>query len=77
MYGEPIYNYKTKVYISKRLDPIQDEDLNEIEVFDTPNEKPYLWNVQPVSADSEVREFGQLANSMKVTTISKRKYQGL
>lgn len=74
MYNEPIFNYKSKIYISKRLDPIQDEDLNEIEVFDEP--KKYFFNIQPVSADSETREFGQLANSMKVATIPKRIYLG-
>ena len=74
MFSEPIFNYKTKIYIAKRLEPIQDNDMNEIEVFDTP--KKYFFNIQPVSADSETREFGQLANSMRVATIPKRLYMG-
>lgn len=74
LYKEPILNYKTRIYVAKRLDPIQDEDMNEIEVFDKP--KFFAFNVQPVSADSETREFGQLANSMRVAVISKRNYMG-
>lgn len=70
--SEPIYNYKTPVYICKKLPSTQDENMNEVENYDEPNSRPYLWNVQPASADSEVREFGQLANSMKVAVVSKR-----
>ena len=72
--NEPIFNYKSVIYIAKRLDPTLDDDLNEIEHYDLP--KKYVWNVQPVKADSEVREFGQLANSMRVAVIPKRIYLG-
>lgn len=73
--NEPIFNYKSVIYIAKKLDSTQDEDLNEIEHYATP--KKYIWNVQPISADSEVREFGQLANAMRVAVIPKRLYNGV
>jgi len=76
LYSEPIFNYETPVYICKKLPSTQDEYMNEVENYDKPNERPFLWNVQPATADSEVREFGQLANSMRVATISKSLFNG-
>ncbi len=73
---EPILKYKSKVYICKKLPSTIDEDRNEIQHYDSPNAKPYMWNVQPVNQSSEVKEFGQLVNSMKVAVISKSKYMG-
>lgn len=74
LYGEPIMNYKSCVYISKKLPNTQDEDMNDVENYDKP--KKYFFNIQPISADSEVREFGQLANSMRVAVVSKRVFLG-
>lgn len=74
MYSEPIFNYKTKIYISKRLEPTQDENMNELEHYEEP--KKYIWNVQPVNADSDRKEFGEIANRMMVAVIPKRKYNG-
>ena len=73
---EPILQYKSKVYICKKLPSITDEDMNEVEQYAAPNKKPYFWNVQPVNQSSEVREFGQLVNSMRVAVIPKRIYLG-
>ena len=70
--NEPIFKYKTKIYISKKLPSTQDEDMNEIEHYEKPQK--YIWNVQPANSTSEIREFGEIANAMKVAVVPKRKY---
>lgn len=74
MYRESIFKYKSKIYVCKKLDTTQDENMNEIENYAEPIK--YIFNVQPVNASSEGREFGQLVNAMRVATIPKRKYIG-
>lgn len=70
-----VFNYKSIIYIAKKLETTQDENLNQIENYDTPIK--YRFNVQSVNEDSEVREFGELANRMKVALITeKSKYIG-
>lgn len=63
-------NFKSKVYIAKYVDTIQDEYLNQKQVFETPVK--YFFNVQPVTQESEIREFGELVNSMKVAVITEK-----
>lgn len=72
--GEPIFKYKSTIYISKKLPTTQDEYMNEVENYGEP--KKFFFNVQPVNAESEGREFGQIVNKMKVAVVSKRKYLG-
>ena len=74
MYKEPVLNYKTKIYICKKTEVTQDEYLNQIETYDEPQK--FMWNVQPVNASSEGREFGQLVSALRVAVVPKRKYQG-
>lgn len=69
-----IMDYKSVIYISKKLDSTYDSEKNEIPQYDTPIK--YIFNIQPVSADSEIREFGELANSMKKIVINKLIYNG-
>lgn len=77
MYYNPnrqnIHDIKSKVYIASKLGVIQDEYFNQIPIYDTPEK--YMFNIQNVSQDSEIREFGELSNSMKVAVIrEKSKY---
>lgn len=70
-----ILNFKSNIYISKKLDVIQDENLNQKEIYDKPIK--YRFNVQGINEDSEIREFGEQANSMKKCLITeKSKYIG-
>ncbi len=69
-----VFDYKSKIYIAKYLETIEDDDLNQFKVYDKPIK--YIFNVQPASADSEIKEFGELANSMRVAVIPKTKYNG-
>lgn len=62
--------FNSKLFIAKYIDTIQDENLNQKQVFDKPQK--YFFNVQPVNQDSEIREFGELVNSMKVAVIPRK-----
>ena len=74
MYGEPIFNYKSKIYVTKKLPSTQDEDMNEVEHYAAP--QMFMFNVQPVKAESDRREFGEVVNKLLVAVIPKRKYKG-
>lgn len=68
-----ILNYKSNICISKKLDVVQDEYLNQEVIYGKPIK--YRFNVQGISEDSEIREFGENANSMlKVLITEKTKY---
>ena len=70
-----VLNWKSTIYIAKKLVTTQDENLNQVENYATPIK--YRFNVQAVNEDSEIREFGELANRMKVALITeKNKYIG-
>lgn len=63
-------NLKSKLYIAKKLESIEDEFGNEITNYDKPIK--YFFNVQPASTASEIQAFGELAKSMKVAVITEK-----
>lgn len=65
-----IHDVKSTIYISKKLGTMQDNNLNEYEIFSNPIK--YRFNVQVISSDSEIREFGELANDMLVISITEK-----
>jgi hypothetical protein len=69
-------NWGVKCYIARKLKSDVDEFGNEIPTYDTPQR--YTFNIQPVSAESETKEFGELATNMRVAVITpKNKYLNL
>lgn len=68
-----IHKDKETIYISKKLNPTLDTNNNQIQNYDIPVK--YKFNIQPISADSETREFGELTNRMKVAIANKNIYQ--
>lgn len=72
--NQKVHNIKSKVYIASYLRTGQDEDLNQIKIYDEPVK--YMLNVQPVTETSQIRQFGELANSMRVAIVPKSKYLG-
>jgi len=62
--------FKSKIYISKYLGTVQDESLNQIKQYDKPVK--YFFNVRDLSGDSEIREFGELSDSMKVAVVTNK-----
>lgn len=68
-----IHKTKSKIFVSKKLPSITDEYGNEITQYDEPQK--FIFNVQPLTEDSEIREFGELVNSMRrITITNKTKY---
>ena len=63
-------NLKTKLYIAKYLGYSEDENGDEILLYDSPKE--YYFNVMPLKNASEIQEFGKLATSMKVAVITEK-----
>lgn len=63
------------VYIASKIDVTLDDEVNEITIYDKPNEKPYKFNYQTLSADADIAEFGENAKIMKKAVIP-ISYQG-
>jgi len=71
--NQKVLNFNTKLYIAKYKETTQDENLNQKQVYYEPQK--FFFNIQPVNKSSEIREFGELVNSMKVAVITqKQKY---
>lgn len=64
-------NVKTTCYIGSKLDSSFDDNGNEIVHYDKPEK--YKFNIQPVNSTSDVQEFGEKANRMKVAVVLNRK----
>lgn len=70
-----IENIKSKCYIGKKINSTYDDDGNEIKVYEEPQK--YFFNIQPVTSTTDIQEFGENANKMKVALITNRKkYEG-
>ena len=68
-------NVKSKCYIGSKLESTFDDAGNEITVYGTPEK--HFFNIQPVTSTSDIQEFGEIANKMKVAVITDRnKYEG-
>lgn len=68
-------NVNSTCYIGSKLDSKFDDNGNEISTYDKPQK--YRFNIQPVSSTSDIQEFGENANKMKVAVITNRKkYEG-
>ena len=65
---------KSKCYIASKLNSSFDDSGNEIKNYDAPKE--YSFNIQPISASSDIQDFGENASKMKVAVITDRaKYE--
>lgn len=69
-----VFNYKSKIYIAKKLPSIYDDDENEITQYDEPVK--YIFNVQPSQKGSDTKEFGENETGLLVAVIPKAKYKG-
>lgn len=69
------YVRKTKriIYISSKLPSTEDKYGNEITNYD--KAKQYSFNISPIKDESEIKEFGELANKMKMATVNLFKYK--
>ncbi len=58
----------TNIFISPKIGVEEDEHHNKVAVYDVPKEYKH-WNIQYVKSQSEIMEFGQYAEKMRVATI--------
>ena len=66
--------WNKKIYIASKLPLAYDDFGNQIVVYDTP--KSYEFNVQPISADVDLMEFGEKANMIQKAVIP-MSYKGI
>ena len=62
-------DWKKELWIASKIDVGYDEEGNEISIYDEP--KPYIFNYQPVTSDSEIAEFGEKVKFMKRLVMMK------
>lgn len=62
-----IKKWKKTIYIAKKIRTDIDDFANEIIVYDKP--KKYEFNVQPLSSDIDLREFGDKASMIQKAVI--------
>lgn len=62
-------DWKKDVYIASKKEVTLDDEGNEVVIYDKPNEKPYKFNYQTLSADADIAEFGENAKIMKKAVI--------
>lgn len=60
-------NWKKTIYIAKRMGAYEDDYANEIIIYDKPEK--YQFNVQPLSSDVDLREFGEKASMIQKAVI--------
>lgn len=60
-------SWKKKIYISSKLGTELDDFGNEIVLYDEP--KSYMFNVQPISAEVDLVEFGEKASMIQKAVI--------
>lgn len=65
-------DYKSKCYIAPKIGVKEDEYGNQIEIYSKP--VSYMFNIQPITAESEIQAFGELAPKMKRALVSKQLY---
>ena len=65
-----MYRWQKPIYIASKIGTDKDENGNEIVVYDTPT--LYHFNVQPVSSQVDLVEFGEKASQMQRAVIDKR-----
>ena len=65
-----MYRWQKPIYIASKIGVDKDDSCNEIVVYDTP--KLYHFNVQPVSSQVDLVEFGEKASLMQRAVIDKR-----
>lgn len=60
-------SWKKKIYIASKIGTEKDDFGNEIILYDEP--KDYMFNVQPISAEVDLVEFGEKASMIQKAVI--------
>lgn len=69
------YVRKTKrpIYISRKIVSSYDEYGNEIVKYEKP--KKYFFNLSSLRDESDIREFGEISDKMRIATVNLVKYR--
>ena len=72
---DKVLDYKSEIYVAKKLDSTYDDYGNEITNYAEPIK--YFLNVQPVTNTSNASSFGELVPRLKVAVMPRNEYEGL
>lgn len=66
--------WNKKIWIAKKIGTEEDDYGYEVPIYDKP--KMYMMNVQPISSEADIQEFGENAKTMQKAVIEYSKYFG-
>ena len=66
--------WNKKIWIAKKIGTQENDYGTEIPIYDKPVE--YMMNVQPLSSEADIAEFGENAKQVQRAVIENRKYFG-
>ena len=66
--------WNKKIWIAKKIGTQENDYGTEIPIYDKPEE--YMMNVQPLSSEADIAEFGENAKQVQRAVIELKKYLG-
>ena len=66
--------WNKKIWIAKKIGTQENDYGTEIPIYDKPEE--YMMNVQPLSSEADIAEFGENAKQVQRAVIEYKKYFG-
>ena len=66
--------WNKKIWIAKKIKTEENDYGTEIPIYDKPQE--YMMNVQPLSSEADIAEFGEHAKQIQRAVIENKKYFG-
>ena len=66
--------WNKKIWIAKKIGTQENDYGTEIPIYDKPQE--YMMNVQPLSSEADIAEFGENAKQVQRAVIEYKKYFG-
>ena len=67
-------SWNKKIWIAKKIGTQENDYGTEIPIYDKPEE--YMMNVQPLSSEADIAEFGENAKQVQRAVIEYKKYFG-
>lgn len=74
MFLNRLRKWNKKIWIAKKIGSKENDYGYEIPIYDKP--KMYMMNVQPISSEADIQEFGENARQMQKAVIEYKKYFG-
>ena len=74
MFQNRLRKWNKKIWIAKKIGVEKDDYGYELPIYGKP--KQYEMNVQPISSEADIQEFGENARQMQKAVIEYKKYFG-